>query len=493
MLILLFWISGTPISCQVVKLRNLEKAPGAGYEIQTDATGKASWGLDVGGAITVNLTPIAYVPSATGNSSNLNQAVIDPNADIWIIDENGTAIKIKSGTSSAAWSSITGIPAGFADGVDNTADGDSDATNEIQNSNEVDLSTNLVINGGIVTTLQEALEALAQLEEKQQLAINGTTLSITDGQGNVVNSVGLPASGGSGGGTDDQTAAEVAVTPSGNLASSNVQDALLEQQSDIDSLLSTEIDSFDSDRAVLRTLSPGDNIGGSTVQDFLNFFYFAPPTISLAQSPSTSFIEIGTTQQYTFTATTSNPGSATLSNGSLFVVSGDELDDFAATTSGTATIDYTPLQTPADTFDNATYQIRATQSWSASGDSGTATSNTRTIRAGYPVLYGMSATDLHSTGNPYTALTKLVEAEGDKTVTFTGSGFIYFAFPANWNDTALSSIKDPNNFELLGSFTVADIDVSSSGLTNDWTNVPYKIYKLDNTTTTNGDQYQFIQ
>jgi hypothetical protein len=95
-LILLFWIFGTPISCQVVKLRNLEKAPGAGYIIQTDSDGDASWGLDVGGAITVNLTPIGYVPSASGNANNNNEVVQDPNGNIWIIDGTGDAVQVST-------------------------------------------------------------------------------------------------------------------------------------------------------------------------------------------------------------------------------------------------------------------------------------------------------------------------------------------------------------------------------------------------------------
>lgn len=249
---------------------------------------------------------------------------------------------------------------------------------------------------------------------------------------------------------------------------------------------------FDSDRSVLRVPEPGDNIGGSTVQDFLNFFYFAPPTISLAQSPSTTLIEIGSTQQYTFTATTSNPGSATLSAGHLFVVSGDTLDSYTSTTTGAATIDFTPKQTPVDTFDSATYQLISTQLWSGGGESGTATSNTRTINAVYPVLYGVSATDLHATGNAYTTLTKLVEAEGDKTVTLNGIGFQYYAMPSSWSDTNLSQILDQNDFNVTASFTCQTVSVSSSGLTNNWT-LEYEICKSNTSGTVTNADYGFNQ
>lgn len=265
----------------------------------------------------------------------------------------------------------------------------------------------------------------------------------------------------------------------------------------IDSLLSVSggggNTSFDSDRPILRVPQAGDNIGGSDVVDWLSWWYFTAPTISLAQSPSTTVIEIGATQQYTFTSTTTNTGGATLSNGHLFVVSGDTLDSYTSTTTGTATIDFTPLQTPVDTFDSQTYQIRATQQWSGSGESGTATSNTRTIRAVYPVLYGMVADTATAFADPYGELTKLVQTEGNKTVSFTGTGLIVYGFPQTWTDTNLSSIIDPNGFNVTASFTRVDYPtVTSTGLTNNYTDVPYVFYFLNTgTTTTSSSSYTF--
>lgn len=264
----------------------------------------------------------------------------------------------------------------------------------------------------------------------------------------------------------------------------------------IDSLLSVSGgggNTFDSNRPILRVPQVGDNIGGSDVVDWLSWWYFTAPTISLAQSPSTTVIEIGATQQYTFTSTTTNTGGATLSNGHLFVVSGDTLDNYTSTTTGTATIDFTPLQTPVDTFDSQTYQIRATQQWTGSGESGTATSNTRTIRAVYPVLYGMVADTATAFADPYGELTKLVQTEGNKTVSFTGTGLIVYGFPQTWTDTNLSSIIDPNGFNVTASFTRVDYPtVTSTGLPNNYTDVPYVFYFLNTgTTTTSSSSYTF--
>ena len=78
------------------KLRNIEAAPGSGYTILTGADGKQYYVAAANGAIAVNNTPIGYVPSASGNPSNNNEVVIDPNGDIWVIDSTGDAVKISA-------------------------------------------------------------------------------------------------------------------------------------------------------------------------------------------------------------------------------------------------------------------------------------------------------------------------------------------------------------------------------------------------------------
>ena len=78
------------------KLRNLEPAPGSGYTVLTGADGKQYYVTASNGAISVNNTPIGYIPSTSGNPSNNNEVVIDPNGDIWVIDNTGDAVKISA-------------------------------------------------------------------------------------------------------------------------------------------------------------------------------------------------------------------------------------------------------------------------------------------------------------------------------------------------------------------------------------------------------------
>ncbi len=89
--------------------------------------------------------------------------------------------------------------------------------------------------------------------ELQNLTLSGTTLNITDGTGVDLNAIIPP------GGTDDQTAAEVSVSPSGNLSSSNVQGALEEIQQDVDGITSFTGD-FNDLINVPADLADGDDV-----------------------------------------------------------------------------------------------------------------------------------------------------------------------------------------------------------------------------------------
>jgi hypothetical protein len=248
---------------------------------------------------------------------------------------------------------------------------------------------------------------------------------------------------------------------------------------------------YNSNRQILRVPSVGTNIGGSTVIDWLNYWYFSAPTLPLTLSPSTAVYEVGDSTAISMSGTVSNPGGATLSNGLLRTLSPlDTLNNFNAGTSYSGNIVFVPTKDSTSLYKNLTYTFRASQAWVFGSESGTANSPDRTIQAVYPVLYGMSNTDLSSTGNPYTELTKLVQTEGNKTVSLNGSGFIYYAVPKSWSDFDLSQIIDHNGFNVTPSFTAYDITVTSSGKVNNWSQ-DYKLYKLNTTTTTSNYAYQF--
>jgi len=253
--------------------------------------------------------------------------------------------------------------------------------------------------------------------------------------------------------------------------------------------------SFDSNRPILRTYAVGVNIGGSTVQDALEYMYFVAPTITTNLTPSTTVYEIGTSNGITISGATTNGGGSTLSNGALTrtVPASNQILSFGSNTSYTTGITYTPQQGGSGDYNQSAYTFQASQDWVSGSESGTATSS-RSISSVYPVLHGMSAVDLSAGGDPYTTLTKLVQAEGNKTVVFTGTNeFMYYLVPKTWGDFDIATILDHNGFDVTGSFTAFDVTVSSSGLVNDWTNQDYKLYKLNNITTATDFAYQFIR
>jgi len=93
----------------------------------------------------------------------------------------------------------------------------------------------------------------------------------------------------------------------------------------------------------------------------------------------------------------------------------------------------------------------------------------------------------------YGTMNKLVETEGDKTVSYTGSGLIFYCMPDTWGDTNLSSIIDPNGFNVTASFTrVTYPTVTSTGLTNNYTDAGCDCYFLNTgSTVTSGSNYTF--
>ena len=241
---------------------------------------------------------------------------------------------------------------------------------------------------------------------------------------------------------------------------------------------------YDGNKTILRTFAVGENTNATTLEEMFDWMYFAAPTITSGFSTGT-FFEVGTSNAVTYSGATTNPAAATLSNGTV-TRSAVSWYTFAASTTYSNAFTYAPIT-------NESIPYITTQDWTGSGESGTATASTKTLNADYPVFHGMSATVYMSGAVPYATFTKLVQSEGDKTVSLTGTTqYIYYLIPKTWTDFTLSSILDGNGFEVLGSFTSYDVTVTSTGLTNNWTQ-DYKLYKLNNLTTATAASYQFIR
>lgn len=286
----------------------------------------------------------------------------------------------------------------------------------------------------------------------------------------------------------------------GNIVDKNRASLTTKFREDLDTLLagfsSGATILFDSDRPVGRVPELGTNIGGSTILDWLEYWYFTVPTATLTQAPSTSIFEVGDSMQLIYSWTISNPSSATLSNGQFRVTSPLSLllTSFSTSTSGADTIQYAPTQGSTSEYERLSYSLRVQQDWTNGTESSTLYSSTKTIQGVYPVFVGLDSTDYTASGNIYIEpnFTKLVEVEGSKTVSLTGSGYIYYCMPSTWADTNIT-ILDANDFDVTASFDrVTNVSVTSTGLTNNWTQT-YVVYKLKTYTAAAAFDYKFNQ
>ncbi len=233
---------------------------------------------------------------------------------------------------------------------------------------------------------------------------------------------------------------------------------------------------FNSNRNILRVWTEHLNIGGSTVDDMLEYLYFAAPTITLNLTPSTPIYEIGTSNNITLSGTTSNPGGATLSNGILEnVTDATELEDFGSVLLYTHALIYAPTQTGTSGYYKSSYEFEASQDWVSGGENGTCSAN-KTVNAIYPYFYGASSQNFYSdTSAIYTTLTKWVKAD-DATITITGQDinneYLWFGWPIAY-DTITEVFYNNGATNWINDFYSDTVLVNSWSLDNNWINTEY--------------------
>jgi len=138
------------------------------------------------------------------------------------------------------------------------------------------------------------------------------------------------------------------------------------------------------------------------------------------------------------------------------------------------------INTPANTttsFTDSFSLSTGSKTWTLSAtDFKSSASSTKTINWVYPFFTGMNSNNLtDGTGIYSSSLTKLIKTKSSKTVALNDTlKYIYFAYPASYGD--LSTIKDPNNFNVTNNFTKYSGNVTSTGLDNNYSNISYNIY-----------------
>lgn len=272
--------------------------------------------------------------------------------------------------------------------------------------------------------------------------------------------------GGGGGGATLQTGSFYPITSSWALTASYASSSTIP---------------FNGNRTIKRSPYTALNVGGTTVDEFLeNFFFpFVPATVAIS-SGGTSYYEIGTLQNFTIAST---------------ITANDEILYGTASVKRNS-VDWNIVGSiPPLTFTYIDSNISTNYSYITfvqtdnDGSPTLISSNTKTATFIYPYLWGMSTIAGLSGNTLYTTLTKQVVSQGNKTVSLIGNVvYIYFCYPDSY--AALSSILDPNGFEAKGNFDYSSsVQVASSGLTNDWT-TNYRVYRTTLVSNPNGS-YQF--
>ncbi len=204
------------------------------------------------------------------------------------------------------------------------------------------------------------------------------------------------------------------------------------------------------------------------IKKILNFAYLGP-LISLSSSPSTAVREKGASvASVTLTADTTKR-SEDITEVRFYRAGVLVNTDASASPDGSANSAYTDNTAFTDTM---TFFAQVDDGVGATVQSGTIT-----YSYAYPYYYGVGAAGL--TGAQIAALTKDVRASSSSvavTASATAQRY-YFAYPSAY--PVLTSILDPNGFQIISSYTVRTVNIT--GL--DGTSQSYRVYEMTNPTT----------
>ena len=205
---------------------------------------------------------------------------------------------------------------------------------------------------------------------------------------------------------------------------------------------------------------------------------YIEPSIALTLDPSTPVIELGNAPNITLNMVLAKGRddviSSTITSDSTLDTAYQLILDLAALNaggpSGRSVIEAAVIATTTYTVDIKD-AIPITDIASA------------TVTFVYPFFYGSS---IGTSITFYSALTKLIEIQEDKTVPFDADvEYFWFGYPDIYPD--LTSIKDQNGFEVISAFVKSAELVTSTGLVNNWVDVGYTFYRTILATNIHGD------
>lgn len=205
--------------------------------------------------------------------------------------------------------------------------------------------------------------------------------------------------------------------------------------------------------------------------------YVAPAVSATITSPSNGGVkEKGDTQNVTAIRVNVTKKSSNITKVEIF----DGDSSLGSKTDGVTNGGQFDFTVDVDVDTNKGFQAKVTD---AAGK--TTTANTGSFNFVYPYYYGTVANAAAANEATIKGLTKDVVTKGNKTYTFNlNNNCACFAYPAAYGD--LKSIKDPNNFEVLGTFAKSTVQIT--GL--DGTPQNYNVY-VNEASTAAGFKFTF--
>jgi len=237
----------------------------------------------------------------------------------------------------------------------------------------------------------------------------------------------------------------------------------------------------------LESGSTFDNVTSSEMWDALLYPYQYPAFTSFIMSGQTTTLECGIdilSGVKTWTWGTSNS-----SNVEVNSIDIDDITDATNLITGTGndgTEDVSIGGSPITKTTTATEHR-----WRITGENTQTQDFTRDFVVIWysPFYYGSGAQGL--TVTQIQALTKQVVATGTKIYTYNPSTEVmYIAYPASYG--TLSSILDPNQFEIIADWTLSVVDFTPNSPDYEGVTVSYNVYEYDNPTTQTDFDVTFI-
>lgn len=231
-------------------------------------------------------------------------------------------------------------------------------------------------------------------------------------------------------------------------------------------------------------IASGSTFSDHTMQqmwDLLLYPYQNPALYSFIVSGQTTILESGvfiTGGARTFTWGSTNPGNI---NANSLAIKDETAGSNIATglaNDGTESIDIGSAITVASAYGSQIWSVTGTNSQSAA-----ITKAYFSVIFYSPFYYGIGAAALSV--SDIQALTKQVVARSNKTYSFSPTAQkFYFAYPAAHG--YLSSIKDPNGFDITSSFTVTTKSFTNNSPNYEGTTMNYYVYESNSLTTQTG-------